>query len=271
MKLLKLTAKVCFAFLEAKNDHLCSVQKVKDNNLRDVVTNLDYKLDDISRKFLEEYFENCNYLSEETYEKGEFYPIGENQWLVVDPLDGSLNHSLNSPNFGYMATLLNNGRILGTTIVLPEHEQYIVMEDQKILTANEIPSTDDTSNGTVYYAYSPNQKESEIQTRNELLELIEKNSSGFYRYGSSCVGLYNFLCGKHKAFIGHKIRLWDALAFLPILSKAEIDFHYYVENNIITLIASRNEVFLCAIKKVMEKYEDLSFKNYKFEDGIVVV
>jgi myo-inositol-1(or 4)-monophosphatase len=263
MKLLNLAARVSHTFSMSGSLQMRTIQKVKDGQLRDVVTALDIKLHEVSEQFVAEQLPGCRLLSEEGGDKN-FHAreLCEGNWLVVDPLDGSNNHTLGMPNYGYMAAYLKNGRVEGAVVVLPEHDQYILLEDGQTVYAQPLPVTGAADHGTVYYAYPPEQDRSARQARGTLMDLIDAESAGMYRYGSACVGLYQLLCGKHMAFIGHGIRLWDALAFLPILASKGIMVKYAVEAMHINLVASTNISFLERTEQILQEQQGLALHNF---------
>lgn len=270
MNLLNLSARVCNAFSSSGSQQMRTVQKVKDNQSRDVVTALDMKLHHITEQFVIERLPGCQLLSEEGTQKQPHLPEWrQGEWLIVDPLDGSNNHAVGLPNYGYMAAYLQDGRIQGSVIVLPEHNQYIVFQGEQSLYAQTIPPNVANDNGTVYYAYPPKQNKRAREARSTLLDLIDAESAGMYRYGSACAGLYHLLCGKHMAFIGHGIRLWDAIAFLPALSAKQIQVMYAIKGNELTLLASTRADFLNNSGQILKTQQGLILHN--FRDGTLKV
>ena len=266
MKLLNLVARVCKTFTTSGSQHMRTIQKVKDEQRRDVVTELDMKLHQISEQFVAERLPGCKLLSEEdAYVKAHKGEWTKGDWLVVDPLDGSNNYALSLPNYGFMATHLHDGRIQGSVVVLPEHNQYIVLQDKQILYAQPIPLNSANDNGTVYYAYPPKQDKQAREARSALLDLIDDKSAGMYRYGSACAALYQLLCGKHMAFIGHGIRIWDAIAFLPLLTSKQIKVMYAIYGNDLTMLASTRVDFLYSAAQIIEAEQGINF--HIFSDG----
>lgn len=267
MKLLNLAGRVCCEFSMSDSKEMRTVQKVKDNQVRDVVTELDIRLHAISEEFVAERLQGCKILSEEGNHEGfNVLQLLEEEWLIVDPLDGSNNHALKLPNYGYMATHLCNGRLSGVVVVLPEHNQYIVLDGEKSLYAQPLPLGEIPESGTVYYAYPPLQDPLARQVRGQLLDLIDSKSAGMYRYGSACAGLYQLLCGRHMAFIGHEIRIWDAIAFLPLLTSKQIRVLYKITGLSITLLASRREDFLESAALILQKKQGLVLHNFNNDD-----
>lgn len=270
MTLLTLAAQVCQAFTEGGGEELRTVQKVKHDHSRDVVTGLDMHLHSISAQFVADHLSDCRLLSEEDC-PAEFQAqsLLQGQWLVVDPLDGSNNHARGLPHFGYMAAQLREGRVEAALVVLPEHDQYIVMERSSLLASQTLPAALPSEGGAVYYAYPPRQDAAARQARMELFDLIDTRSSGLYRCGSACVGLYQLLCGQHLAFVGHGIRLWDALAFLPILATHGLTVQYALQGQYLTLVASRSAAFIAQAAGILE-CQGVSLKAYEVGDVLKV-
>jgi myo-inositol-1(or 4)-monophosphatase len=263
MSLLNLAARVCNAFITNGSQHMRTVQKVKDNHSRDVVTALDMKLHRISEQFVIERIPDCKLLSEEgTDVQAHLREWCQGEWLIVDPLDGSNNHAVGLPNYGYMAAHLQDGRINGSVIVLPEHNQYIVLQGEQILYAQPLPLNAANDHGTVYYAYPPKQDKQAREARGALLDLIDEKSAGMYRYGSACAGLYQLLCGRHMAFIGHGIRLWDAIAFLPVLTAKQIKVMYALKGNELTLLVSTRVDFLDSAAQILKTQQGIELHNF---------
>jgi len=263
MNLLNLAARICNAFSTSGSQNMRTVQKVKDNQSRDVVTALDMKLHRISEQFVVERIPGCKLLSEESTDlQAHMSEWCQGEWLIVDPLDGSYNHALGLPNFGYMAAYLKDGRIQGSVIVLPEHNQYIVLQDEQSLYAQPIPFNLANDRGTVYYAYPPKQDKEARKARIALLNLIDAESAGMYRYGSACAGLYQLLCGRHMVFIGHGIRLWDAIAFLPVLTAKQFKVMYAIKGNELTLLASTRLDFLDSAAQILETQQGITLHNF---------
>lgn len=263
MSLLNLAGQVCRAFNESKNQGMRTVQKVKDNEPRDVVTELDLKLHSISERFVKERMPLCEFLSEEGSHKNfQASKLANAEWLIVDPLDGSSNYAAGLPNYGYMAANVRLGKVVGSVIVIPEYSQYIVLEDDVLIYSQPLPMGHEYDKGTVYYAYPPKQDSVARRARDKLQDLIDHKSAGLYRYGSACAGLYQLLCGKHMAFIGHGIRLWDAIAFLPVLVSEQISVNYHIQGMTISLVASKDVDFVMSASKIVHQEQGVIFNEY---------
>jgi len=268
---LNLAGRVCHAFDVSNSQQMRTVQKVKENQSRDVVTKLDIELHVLSERFVTEKLPECKLLSEEGVHGGfNARQLLEEDLLIVDPLDGSHNYALGLPNYGYMAAHVQRGYVTGAVIVVPAHSQYIVLEGNQCLYAQPVASGGASDNSTVYYAYPPQQNTSARRARVALQDLIDVHSAGMYRYGSACVGLYQLLCKKQMAFIGHGIRLWDAIAFLPLLALQGIEVRYCIQGLSITLLASTRTDFLESSAQILQQQQGLALHKY-FRDDVLRV
>jgi len=263
MTLLNLTGRVCKTFGEGCLKETKTVQKIKESQARDVVTKLDLRLHTVSAEFIADCLPACKLLSEESELSGnELKKFLTGECLIVDPLDGSSNYALGIPTYGYMAAHIKAGYFSGVVVVLPEFDQYIVYEKNKSLYAKTLPTGNDWELAPVYYAYPPRLDESGRHSRMKLMNLIDDCSAGLYRYGSACVGLYRLLCGEHMAFIGQSLRIWDAIAFLPLLSELGFDVRYSCKGLNISVFASRSSSFLDDAAQILNENQGVKLSRY---------
>ena len=271
MKLLRLTATVCGLFSSKTLCACRTVQKVKDDELRDVVTTLDQILHEASANFVLANMPSCKLMSEEdASDSGGAPSLKEGEWLVVDPLDGSNNYALSLPGYGFMAAHLVHGKVNGSVVVLPEHDLYLVVDDGEMVISQPFVPEQVASSASVYYAYPPKLTVEAIESRSDLIDLIDRSSSGIYRYGSSCIGLYNLIRGKHAAFIGHGIRIWDALAYFPLLERFGIFANYHIDALGLVLVASWDKSFVDEACGIIAKKEMIQFTGLTRELNLVI-
>jgi myo-inositol-1(or 4)-monophosphatase len=271
MKLLALSALVCNLFSSAAAGEMRTVQKVKDHQLRDVVTSLDQSLHDLAAIFVETRMPGCKLMSEEGASiNGGSSLLAKGEWLVVDPLDGSNNYALSMPGFGFMAAHVVEGKVNGSVVVLPEQDLYLVAEAGEILVSQPFALSPAAASGSIYYAYPPKLSDAALQSRAKLIDLVDERSSGFYRYGSSCIGLYNLIRGRHMAFIGHGIRIWDALAYFPILKRFGISFKYHIGDTGLILVASSNQDFVDETCSIISSSEKSNFSFFVNDQKLVI-
>lgn len=271
MKLLALSALVCNLFSSAAAGELRTVQKVKDHQLRDVVTSLDQSLHELAVSFVETRMPGCKLMSEEgllAFSNPSDLLRGE--WLVVDPLDGSNNYALSLPAYGFMAAYLVEGMVAGSVVVLPEHDLYLVTEGCDILISQKFSLEYTQATAPVYYAYPPKLSDAAVKSRTTLINMIDQRTSGLYRYGSACIGLFNLIRGRHSSFIGHGIRIWDALAYFPLLEHFGISAKYYIGSAGLSIIASIDTRFIEEACEVITLNENIKFSNLAHNRQLVI-
>lgn len=271
MKLLTLSALVCNLFSAAAVGEMRTVQKVKDHQLRDVVTSLDKSLHDLAANFVDTRMPGCKIMSEEGAPiNGGTCLLGKGEWLVVDPLDGSNNYALSMPGFGFMAAYVVEGKVSGTVVVLPEHDLYFVAEGSDILISQSFSVEKSQDTATVYYAYPPKLSDAALNSRTGLFNMIDQHTSGVYRYGSACIGLFNLIRGRHASFVGHGIRIWDALAYFPLLENFGISAKYQIGEAGLNLIASKDTAFIKEACDVISLNENINFSDLVYNNKLKI-
>ncbi len=212
-----------------------SALQVKEGLSRDVVTELDVRLHVATRDFLASMDLSVQLFSEED-------PVRQADFrglvLVIDPLDGSNNFHMGLPGYGYMATLLDGLKIIESLVVLPQINIYLEWDKSGLFSSQPILNEGRFDSAPIYFAYPPNLDDKSTDVRARLMHQIDEMSSGVYRSGAACVGLYHLLEGRFKAFVGLKIRAWDFLAFMPILASKGIAVGYHLSGETGTIIAS---------------------------------
>ncbi len=247
MDLMGLAAAVCKAFTSRNDAPLREIIAVKDGNARDVVTPLDVHMHHVTREWVESVDPRVCLLSEENERLGAAIDLSIGRCLVVDPLDGSNNFALSVPEFGYMASLLNEGRIEAALVVLPEQNLYLTWDDARFRTSRPFAFSKDGPSAPVYLAYAPELGEEGSRLRETLLRVIDARTAGFYRSGSACLGMFRLLTGAHSALIALEVRLWDVISFFPILARFGFTVRYRIDGFNATVIASRNETILASL------------------------
>ncbi|WP_006247516.1 inositol monophosphatase family protein [Mycolicibacterium tusciae] len=271
MSLLSLAAQACNVFGAAEDGALRIVQKVKDDQARDVVSALDQRLHAMAATYVADCMPGCRLLSEEGVAPTDgLAALAKGEWLVVDPLDGSNNYVLTLPGYGFMAAHLVDGVIAGSVVVLPEHDLYMVSERGDLLVSQPFAPASAAASAPIYYAYPPHLTDAGRAARAELLDLVDRRSAGLYRYGSACIGAYNLLRGRHGAFIGHSVRVWDALAYFPLLHRFRLAAKYHLGASGLTLIAGFDETFVDEACTIISANEAITFNSVSDDSKLVI-
>ena len=246
-----------------------NVVLVKDGNSRDVVTAKDQELEGVVRSFMREFMPASVLLCEEDSDHRDgLRALHGGDVLVVDPLDGSNNFALGLPEYGFMACHVSDALLRSSVVVLPERDMYLVWTPSKLITSRRVAFGLSQASAPVYYAYPPRLGDSQVQARTEILRLIDARSGGVYRYGSACTALYRLLTGQHQGFVGQRIRLWDALPYLPLIEAVGLKAYYSISGLSISLVAGYDEVFTASACAVLEASELKSMQAFRSDEPL---
>jgi myo-inositol-1(or 4)-monophosphatase len=239
------------AKIYANTDGVLSRREVlrKNDSVRDIVTALDLTLHDELSKLAQK---NSGIIvfSEEGYTNAHNLENYVSDTLLIDPLDGSSNyaHSLNF--YCTIVALIKGKKIVQAGVCLPNESQISTWDlDSARTKSTKFIDQVMVGEGATYYAYPPVQSESDMLLRQRIMKNIDEMSSGLIRWGSAGCGLYFLMIGSLQSFVGHKIRIWDGLAFMPMLESYGIQVAYKIDGTDLIMIAStNNEQFkkLCA-------------------------
>jgi myo-inositol-1(or 4)-monophosphatase len=259
------------AFASAKhlesNNASNDVILTKNNNSRDVVTSLDYLLNESIKDIIKEDMPDALVLSEEdSIDQNLSY--FKDLTFVIDPLDGSQNFSIGFPFYSSVVAAIEDNKIIASAVVSSFNKQLVIWDKNTGLKSNinneiferGLPS---------YLAYSPIKTSANDNFIFKLITNIDEYSSGIYRWGSASNGLLELLNGRFQTFVAYEIRIWDCLAFLPILLEKEIHVAFAINNFSISLIASSNIEHFNSLKKIY-KSSNINLINYNSIDvGII--
>ena len=232
-----------------------AVLGTKNGVERDVVTKLDLDLHDVLSSTASS-LECCVIYSEEGVSFNGLIPF-KDKTVVIDPLDGSHNFQLGNPWYCTIICVIKNYRIVESGVYSPIPKDRVIWDNSNLHSSFDIKSK---CSGPTYFAYPPDLNRNDMLLRTDLLGIIDDYSTGLYRWGSSGIGLLEFLKGKLQTFVGFKVRIWDAIAFLPVLYLAKCHISYKVlPDNKFVLIASWNsDTFLAMNERITAAYGQIN-------------
>lgn len=240
-----------------------SVLSVKGTSQRDVVSPADLAVDRLVREFALSLDSSVKVLSEEALEDGR---LGDSDGsvLVVDPLDGSNNFVRGFREYGVMVTLLEDCHLEWSLALYPVGGHYLFWSRDGLIPSPELRVTPPSLGATTYLAHAGGTSVGDMVT-DLFWEIVEKVSGGHYRYGSSCGALFNLLQGRHVAFVGLRMYLWDVLALMAITSAAGLTVRWNVEGDRISLVSSWDsetaDLLVAGIKDGPNNFEDFDLEK----------
>lgn len=270
MDFMILAAAVCREFTRTPERTSSQIISVKNDNKRDVVTALDLRLHQVVHDYVVQADPSTVLLSEED---NHFAPEGywsAKSLVILDPLDGSNNYALSLPGFGLMATHLIDRCVASSLVVLPELDLYMVWDSDQLTTSQPVTFARCATSATIYYAYPPNVGRAMAEGHTRILNFIEDHSSGLYRSGSAGVGLFHLLRGAHLAFVGHRVRVWDVLSYLPLLSHLGFTIRYRIDGFAATLVTGHDQETVREIERTLKKSSNVTLHPYHSHRRLVI-
>lgn len=235
----------------------------KNNNNRDVVTSLDYSLNDDIKKTICKDYPEALILSEEDNLNStlNYY---KDLTFVIDPLDGSQNFSVGFPFYSSLVAAIKDHKIIASSIVTNFNKQLFIWDKSKGLKTNLSNVIHENTKPT-YLAYSPIKTSLNDEFFYKIIRNIDEYSTGLYRWGSASNGLIELINGRLQTFIAYEVRVWDCIAFLPILIAHEINVAFLVNDFNISMVASRSLEHFKSINNEF-KSNNINLLNYSSID-----
>jgi myo-inositol-1(or 4)-monophosphatase len=204
---------------------------------KDLVTEVDYKCEEIVINEIEKRFPNHSILSEE---KGLIDKKSEYKW-ILDPLDGTINFAKGIPLFGIILSLLHNEETVLGVIYLPMLNELYYCEKNKGAYLNDVKinvsNTSDLQEAIISIGDFNIGKDDEMKKEDniEMLNIIKKFSEDTMRtrcFGAASVDLSFLASGKTDALFYAFCSPWDVLAGELILKESGGKITYIGNNNI---------------------------------------
>ena len=159
--------------------------------------------------------------------------------FVIDPLDGSQNFSIEFPFYSSLVAAIKDNKIIASSIVTNFNKQLFIWDKSKGLKTNLNNVIYENPKPT-YLAYSPIKTSLNDKFIYKIIRNIDEYSTGLYRWGSASNGLIELINGRLQTFVAYEIRVWDCIAFLPILIANEINVAFSINDFNISMVASRS-------------------------------
>lgn len=193
-----------------KNYKQRNIRSSKKNSSNQVVTDLDYKIEEITRKLIISKFPNHNIVGEE------FKKVDKNSdftW-IIDPIDGTKAFISGIPVFTFLLSLkYKNDYLFGLVDQPIIKERFWNVNDKAFLNNKVIKVRQFTSlSNSVIAITDP------LMFKNyNLLNKQLFNKFKFIRWGTDALGYMRCAEGIIDAVIERSIRIWDIAAVIPIL------------------------------------------------------
>jgi myo-inositol-1(or 4)-monophosphatase len=221
--------------------------RVDIKGYKDLVTEVDYKCEEIVIKEIERRFSSHSILSEE---KGLIDKNSEYKW-ILDPLDGTINFAKGIPLFGIILSLLHNDETILGVIYLPMLNELYYCEKGKGAYLNDIKinvsNTSDLQEALISVGDFNIGKDDEMKKQDniEMLNIINRLSENTMRtrcFGAASVDLCFLASGKTDALFYAFCSPWDVLAGELLLRECGGKITYLGNNNIYSNANLHNDI-----------------------------
>lgn len=244
----------CKELYREHTEALPEVLILKGGISRDVVTSLDMKLNDELTRVSHELLD-CVVISEEGLSNPLQRKPFEDYTVVIDPLDGSHNYQMGMPWYGTLIAIIKDHRFVDSGFYAPYTDETLTLSGTLLQPPHG--ESEASWSGPTYFAYPPTLNDVDVFIKTRIHERIDAHTTGLYRWGSAGSGLHYLAQKKLVAFVGYKIRLWDGLAFIPILTAMGCNVGYKIlEHNRLLLLASWNTIFYGSVHQLLSDHFD---------------
>ena len=191
--------------------------QIQAKNLGDFVTNADIKTEKILLETLQYYYPDATYITEESGKIN-----GNDEIIVIDPIDGTTNFIHGVPLVGIVVSRLINGEVTDGVIFNPILNEFYWASKGKGAWCNNkrlrvskredfieciigtgIPHAD-----RIYPNYL------------EQIDSITKYCSGIRRLGAASIDLAYVAAGKLDAFWEYNLNIWDVSSGILLIKEA---------------------------------------------------
>jgi fructose-1,6-bisphosphatase/inositol monophosphatase family enzyme len=220
--------------------HLVSNSTLKNTGIRDVVTDLDLKINNA----LADYFltKNIAFISEE----GPLTLLKKTgTFAILDPLDGSLNYLSSLPAYGTVIAIVESGILKYGGFSSHSEGITAYSDNEKIFFSRryKVPTLPQLYVAPALLAYGPALNQSSKAFVNNLINADPKIFPGFHRIGSAAHGALQFVSGRYSSLICLDVRLWDIAGMLPMLNTfGEKTTFVSISNSLISVISYSREL-----------------------------
>lgn len=191
----------------------------KEGEIKNVVTDLDKKSEDLIIKEIKKYFPQHNILSEEI---GELKTNSDYLW-VIDPLDGTVNYSHNVPLYSVSIGILHKKEIIAGVIYNPTSKELFCAEKNKGAFLNgkkiSVSKVNKVEKSCLVTGFPYNVKYNPSNVFEHFI-LFLKKSQAVRRLGSAALDLAYLAAGRFDGYWEVNLKPWDKAAGILLVNEA---------------------------------------------------
>lgn len=227
----------------------------KNGNNKNLVTNIDYKIQGIIIDKLLKLTPNAVIISEE-YRKKDTRKIEEDTVWIIDPIDGTTNFTHNYPHFCISIALVKNGiTVLGVIYNPILDELFYAIKNQGAFLNNQpiyVSKTSKLENSLIGFGFPYDQAKTQsmIKITGNIIHYIQD----LRRTGSAALDLAYVACGRLDGFFEFDLEIWDYAAGSLLISEAQgkiTDWNgISLSNKKSNIIATNDKIYNTLLKKI---------------------
>ena len=191
--------------------------QIQSKGLGDFVTNADLKTEQILIDTLKYYYPEATYITEESEKI-----IGNEEIIVIDPIDGTTNFIHGIPLVGIVIAKIINEEITDGVIYNPILDDFFWASKGKGAWCNNnrlrVSKRQDITDCIIGTGI-PHMDRIYPQYLKEI-DAITKNCSGLRRMGAASIDLAYVAAGKLDAYWEHNLNIWDVSAGVLLVKEA---------------------------------------------------
>lgn len=204
------------AAAEIQESGFRKLEEVDYKGVGDLVTEIDYKCEDMVRERLLDEYPDHSVLGEERGVDGESHY----RWLV-DPLDGTTNYVHGVPHYCVSIALEIDGELeVGLVYHTPTHEAYTAIRGRGAELDGKTISVTGSSYSEALFSTGFTPGETVGQPWFEVLRSIVRDSHGVRRFGAASYDLICVAEGTVDCFYERGLYPWDMAAGILIVREA---------------------------------------------------
>ena len=190
------------------------LQVKQKQNARDLVTEMDCRIEDYLIQQIRHYYPNHQILSEEG--QGDVFPNTEGYLWIIDPIDGTLNYVKEKNHFAILLGIYYNGKPVAGYIVDVMNEQLyygivgdgVYLNHQPLLPIQIASLETSLIHGNVHLF---------IHNRYQAREILN-HSLGMRHYGAAGLDMISVIRGEAALYLSPRLQPWDFAAGLAIFT-----------------------------------------------------
>lgn len=189
------------------------------SNHRDLVTNLDKKVEQILVEHIHAVYPQDKIIGEEGY--GDQVTSTAGTLWLIDPIDGTMNFVLQHENFAIMIAVFEEGVGVQSYVYdVADQKLYYALKGQGVYCNGEsLPKIADTELRDGLYACS-SYYHSFPSSEDRFTQKIIQEAMGLRMYGSAGIEACEIVKGNTVAYVAHQAKPWDFAPGLIMVSEA---------------------------------------------------